>query len=85
MDDLLTERLAELAVGFGANVQSGQIVMVTAELGREPLARAMAAAAYRAGARYVDVNYSDAFVRRAKIENAADEAIGTRRLGTWSV
>jgi aminopeptidase len=76
VDDLLTERLAELAVGFGANVQPDQIVMVTAELGRERLARAVAAAAYRAGARYVDVNYSDAFVRRAKIENAADEAIG---------
>jgi len=57
VDDLLTERLAELAVGCGANVQNDQIVMVTAELGREPLARAVAAAAYRAGARYVDVNY----------------------------
>src|SRR4051812_31091054 len=50
--------------------------MVTAELGREPLARAVAAAAYRAGARYVDVTYTDAFVRRAKIEHAGDEAIG---------
>jgi len=76
VDDLLTERLAELAVGFGANVQADQIVMVTAELGRESLARAVAAAAYRAGARYVDVTYTDAFVRRAKIENAGDEAIG---------
>src|SRR5512133_366271 len=76
VDDLLTERLAELAVGFGANVQADQIVMVNAELGREPLARAVAAAAYRAGARYVDVTYTDAFVRRAKIENAGDEAIG---------
>jgi aminopeptidase len=76
VDDLLTERLAELAVGFGANVQADQIVMVTAELGRESLARAVAAAAYRAGARYVDVTYSDAFVRRAKIENAGDDAIG---------
>jgi aminopeptidase len=76
VDDLLTERLAELAVGFGANVQPDQIVMVTAELGREPLARAVAAAAYRAGARYVDVTYSDAVVRRAKIENAPEEAIG---------
>jgi aminopeptidase len=61
--------LAELSV-HGANVQAGQIVIVTAELGQEDLARAIAAAAYDRGAKFVDVNYFDPFVKRARIEHA---------------
>jgi leucyl aminopeptidase (aminopeptidase T) len=53
MDDRL-EALAELAVRFGANVQPGQIVAVGSEPGKEPLARAVAEAAYRRGAKFVD-------------------------------
>ena len=49
------ERLADLAVAFGANVQPGQIVTVAADVGQEDLARAIAASAYRHGARFVDV------------------------------
>jgi len=62
-------RLADLAV-HGANVQPGQILMVTAELGQEPLARAVAAAGYARGASFVDVVYFDPHVKRARIENA---------------
>jgi aminopeptidase len=76
MDERMIDRLAELAVSFGANVQPDQILAVNAELGREPLARAVAAAAYRAGARHVEVVYLDAFVRRALIEHGSDTAIG---------
>jgi aminopeptidase len=63
------ERLAELAV-HGANVQPGQILMVTAEIGNEDAARAVAAAGYRRGARFVDVEYFDPYVKRARIEHA---------------
>jgi aminopeptidase len=76
MHDAVIDRYARLAVGFGANVQPGQIVTVTTELGREALARAVAAHAYAAGARHVEVNYADAFVRRARIEHGPDDAIG---------
>jgi aminopeptidase len=76
VDDLLSDRLAELAVGFGANVQPDQILIVNAELGREQMARAISAAGYRAGARHVEVVYTDAFVRRARIEHGVDSAIG---------
>jgi aminopeptidase len=69
------ERLADLAVGPGANVQSGQIVSVGAELGQEELARAVAAAAYRRGARFVDVRYFDPYVKRARIEHAGEETL----------
>ena len=67
-------RLAELSV-HGANVQPGQIVLVTAELGQEDLARAIAAAAYDRGAKFVDVNYFDPFVKRARIKHADPETL----------
>jgi len=66
----LAERLAELAVDVGANVQPGQIVTVSADLGQEELVREIAARAYRRGARFVDVTYFDPQVKRARIERA---------------
>jgi aminopeptidase len=63
------ERLADLAV-HGANVQPGQILMVVGEIGNEELARAVAAAGYRRGARFVDVDYFDPYVKRARIQHA---------------
>ena len=69
------ERLAELAVRVGANVQPGQLVEVSASVEHVPLVRAVAGAAYRAGARYVDVRYGDPHVRRALIERAPDEVL----------
>src|SRR5471032_174886 len=73
MDQRFT-RLAELSV-HGANVQPGQIVIVTAELGQEDLARAIAAVAYDRGAKLVDVNYFDPLVKRARIEHADPETL----------
>ena len=68
------QRLAELSV-HGSNVQPGQIVIVTAELGQEELARAIAGAAYDRGAKFVDVNYFDPLVKRARIEHADPETL----------
>lgn len=68
-------RLAELIVRFGANVQPGQVVAVGAEPGKEPLARAVAGAAYAAGAKFVDVSYFDLHVKRARIEHAAEDTL----------
>ena len=70
------ERYAELAVRVGANVADGQLVFVRgADVTHAPLARAIARAAYRAGARYVDVSYFDQHARRAMIESAADDVL----------
>lgn len=77
MDDATLDRFAELLVGFGANVQEGQLVAVSSEIGKEPLTRAIAQAAYRRGARYVDVAYADPWVRRARIELGSDAALET--------
>jgi aminopeptidase len=68
-------RLAELAVVLGANVQEGQLVTVGASLGQEEMAREVAAAAYRRGARFVDVTYFDAYAKRARIEHARAETL----------
>jgi len=68
-DDQRWQRLAELAV-HGANVQPGQVVMVSAELGQADCARACAAAAYDAGAEFVDVFYYDARVKLQRLLRA---------------
>jgi aminopeptidase len=75
MDDATIERLADLAVAFGANVQADQIVSVSCEPGKERLVRAIVAAAYRAGARFVDVQWFDPWVKRARIEFARDDTL----------
>jgi aminopeptidase len=69
------EALGELAV-HGANVQPGQILGVSATIGQEELARAVAGAGYRRGARFVDVSYYDPFVKRARIEHADSKTLG---------
>ena len=61
------DALAELAI-HGVNLQPGQLLGVTAFVGQEELARAVARSAYRRGARYVDVFYFDPWVKRARIE-----------------
>ena len=43
MDAATLDRLADLVVGFGANVQHDQIVSVSCEPGKEPLVRAIVA------------------------------------------
>ncbi len=72
--DARTTSLAALAV-HGANVQWGQVVAVSATIGQEELARAVAGAAYARGARFVEVVYFDPFVKRARILNADPETL----------
>jgi aminopeptidase len=69
------DRLADLAVGFGANLQPGQILGVTAYLGMEDAARAVARAAYGRGAKYVDVFWWDQLVKRERLLHAAEDTL----------
>ena len=73
----LTRKLAELIVGFGANVQPGQLVGITSYIGKEELTRELARAAYERGARYVDVLYSDQWVKRERLLAAPEETLDT--------
>src|SRR3954465_15950145 len=74
-DAATVERLADLAVAFGANVQRGQIVAIQAEIGKEAIVRAVAASAYRHGAKFVDPIYFDMHVKRARIPHADEDTL----------
>ncbi len=77
------ERYAAVAVKVGANVGAGQTLFIGARIEHAPLVRALTRQAYAAGARYVDVHYTDQHVRRAMIELGPDEALD--HSPKWSV
>ena len=66
---------ARLAVRVGLNLQPGQLLAVNALLEYAPFVRQVANEAYAAGARFVDVYYTDQHVRRAHIEGATEDAL----------
>jgi aminopeptidase len=74
----LDERVAayaRLVLGIGVNMQSGQTLVVNCLIAHASFAQVLAAEAYRAGARYVDVYYSDHHLRRVQAELGPDESL----------
>lgn len=69
------QRWAELTVRFGANVQPGQVVGIGSEPGKEEFHRALAEEAYKAGAKYVDVQTWDLHVKRARLLHSDDASL----------
>ncbi len=69
-------KYAQLVVEAGVQLREGQTLLVNTEVANAPLAEAIAAHAYRVGAGYVDVLYSDAHVRRALVADGPESAIG---------
>jgi aminopeptidase len=72
----LLEALARLTVEFAANVQPGQVVLITTEPAKQELARAVALAAYERGALFVDLAVSDPQLKRARALHADPETLG---------
>jgi aminopeptidase len=70
------ERYADLVVRVGANVQEGQEVVLFHQVEHVPIARAVARAAYRAGARRVYPEAADLHIRKAAIELGPEEELG---------
>jgi aminopeptidase len=68
--------LARLAAEAGINTTENQTIVVSASLGQQDLARAIAGACYDLGARYVEVNYGDPYVRKVRLTRAPDSALG---------
>lgn len=68
-------QLAELAVVLGANVQPGQVVRVVGDVDHAELVRAIAEAAYRRGARFVDVDLADPQVHRSRVLHAREDGL----------
>jgi aminopeptidase len=75
VNEELLDRYADLIVGFGANVQPDQVVAVEGPLESAPLIRRIARRAYDRGARYVDVVYFDAAVKRIRNESAPEDSL----------
>jgi aminopeptidase len=71
----LLERYADLAVHVGINLQQGQYVTITGLIEHAPMARALARAAWKAGAAYVEVAYRDQHIKRQLIEHGSEEVL----------
>ena len=69
------EQYARLTVEVGSNVGEGQVLWLTGHVENAPFIRAVARVAYEKGARYVDVDYVDGHVRRARIQHAEEETL----------
>ncbi|WP_203818725.1 aminopeptidase [Paractinoplanes ferrugineus] len=73
------ERFADLVVRAGVNVQPGQGVVVDSDTAHLEIARAVVAAAYRAGAGWVEVNFQDGPIQRSGVDRATVEALSASR------
>ena len=71
-EDKLKE-YAQLLVRVGVNVQKGQNLVITSQVDQAPFARLCAQAAYDAGARLVDMAWSDDAMSRMNYLYAADD------------
>jgi aminopeptidase len=64
------QNYADLAVNLGVGLRTGQRLIVRAPVESAPLLRLIAASAYRAGARLVDVLWSDDAITLARFQHA---------------
>jgi aminopeptidase len=74
--DHLIEAYARLVVRVGVNVQPGQRVVIMGQVEHAPVARALAAEAYRVGASKVTIEYGDQHLARAAAELQPEEMLG---------
>ncbi|NLM16159.1 MAG: aminopeptidase [Candidatus Riflebacteria bacterium] len=68
-------KYAEVAVRIGANVQLGQLLLVSSSVEQAPFARKIVEAAYKAGAGEVIVSWSDGITGKLTLLNASDEVL----------
>jgi len=83
------DHYADLIVKVGLNLQPGQRLMISNPSTRgvllhtAPLVRKVAASAYRAGARLVDVMWGDEALMKIRLENAAKDSLA--EYPTWQI
>lgn len=68
------DKLAEVAVRIGLNLQPGQDLVITAPMEAAPLVRRIAVHAYKAGAGIVTPFFNDDAMTLARYEHAPDES-----------
>lgn len=74
VDPVKLDRLAEVAVKIGLQLQPGQDLLITAPLAALPLVRRITEHAYKAGAGIVSTFYSDEETTLMRYRNAPDES-----------
>src|ERR1700729_2383647 len=81
IDPVKLDRLAEVAIKVGLNLQAGQDLLLTAPSAALPLVRKIAEHAYRAGAGLVTPVLSDEAVTLARYRFAPDDSFD--RAASW--
>ena len=71
----LLKKYADFIVRVGVNPQPGQTLIIRCPLEAAPLARLCVRSAYEAGARDVQVDWSDNAVSRTRMELGSEEAL----------
>jgi aminopeptidase len=79
--DTLLDRYAELALHVGVGLRPGQRLLLRSPVSAAPLARRIAAAAYRAGSPYVHVDWSDEEITKTRFLLAPDDSFEEVPLG----
>jgi aminopeptidase len=69
------QKYADVIVRVGLNLRAGQKLFIIAGIFDYPLIRLVAASAYRAGARYVDVLWEDEGTLHVHLKNAPENAL----------
>jgi aminopeptidase len=70
------EDYARLVLQVGANLAPGQVLGISAQVEHAPFVRVLAEQAYAAGARFVDVWYWDAWVKKSRVAYAPEDSLG---------
>lgn len=73
--DRMLSRYADVLVKVGLNIQKGQRLRIAGMLESAPLVRKVTESAYKAGAQYVDVMFTDEQLNRIRFEHADPESI----------
>ena len=71
----LLKKYADVVVRIGLNLQKGQRLLVRGILDDAPLIRKVTESAYKAGAMYVDVLYTDERITRIRLEHADPDTL----------
>jgi aminopeptidase len=66
-------RYAELLIRVGVNLQPGQCLVITSEVVHRDFVQMAVAEAYRAGAKYVRVEWDDPLCAKSRLLNSAEE------------
>ena len=74
-DDKMLDRLAEVSIRVGLNLQEGQDLIITAPVESLPLVRRLSAEAYKSGAGVVSTILSDDLLTLTRYNHALDESL----------